>query len=158
MLEHSAKINAVTFEPETKNIIACTSNKLLCVIDVQTSTQTYFTTLKDEPISLAWLDSYLLIGNYEGNLQIWNPQTAAFISEFHCHEGFLITPLFNIISTAERNKMLSRLRLTEDAISVEANRKCYLDQDSQNVLSRPRLTEDAISAEDQRTCYLGRVT
>ena len=59
---------------------------------------------------------------------------------------------FNYISTAERKKMLSRLRLTEDAISAEANRRCYLGRGSQNVLSRPRLTEDTISTEAQRTC------
>ena len=44
----------------------------------------------------------------------------------------------------------------EDAISAEANRRCYLGQDSQNMLSRPRLTKDAISAEAHRTCYIGR--
>ena len=32
----------------------------------------------------------------------------------------------NISATAERKKMLSRLRITEDAISAEDNRRCYL--------------------------------
>ena len=60
---------------------------------------------------------------------------------------------------AERYKMLSWLRLTDDAILAEANRRCYLSQGSQNVLSRPRLTERAISAgvtEDAisaKTCW-----
>ena len=51
-------------------------------------------------------------------------------------------------------KMLSRPRLTERAISAEAHRTCYLSRGSQNVLSRSGLTEDAISAETHRTCYL----
>ena len=52
--------------------------------------------------------------------------------------------------------VLSRPRLTEDAISAGAHRTCYLGRGSQNVLSRPRLTEDAISDDAHRTCYLGR--
>ena len=44
----------------------------------------------------------------------------------------------------------------QDAISVEANRRCYLGRGSQNVLSRPRLTEDDISDEADETCYLRR--
>ena len=62
----------------------------------------------------------------------------------------------NNISTAEWNKMLSRLRLTEDAISAEAHRTCYHGRGSQNMLSRPRLTERAITAQAHRICYLGR--
>lgn len=58
-------------------------------MDVQTSTQTYITTLEEEPISLAWIHSYLLIGDFKGDLQIWDPQTAAFIFKFHCHQGNL---------------------------------------------------------------------
>ena len=60
------------------------------------------------------------------------------------------------ISTAERKKMLSWPRPTEDAISAEAHRTCYLGRGSQKILSRPRLTERAISVEAHRTCYLGR--
>ena len=61
------------------------------------------------------------------------------------------------LSTAERKKMLSWPRPTEDAIVAEANRRCYLGRGSQNVLSRRRLTEAGISAEAHRTCYLRRV-
>ena len=42
------------------------------------------------------------------------------------------------ISTAERKKMLSRPRLTEEAILAEAHRRCYLGRGSQNVLSQTR--------------------
>lgn len=103
IIEHSSKINALTFEPESKNIISCTSNKTLSVIDVQTSTQIYSTTLEEEPISLAWIGSYLLIGESIGNLQLWDPQTATFISKFNCHQGrFLITIIQLIISIKKR--------------------------------------------------------
>ena len=37
-----------------------------------------------------------------------------------------------------------------------SGRRCYLGRGSQTVLSRPRLTEDAISAEAHITCYHGR--
>ena len=42
--------------------------------------------------------------------------------------------------------MLSRLRPTEDAISAEAHRTCYLGRGSQKMLFWPRVTERAISA------------
>ena len=47
----------------------------------------------------------------------------------------------------------------EDVISAEANRRCYLGQGSQNVLSRPRLTEDAISAKTswKMLCYWAKI-
>ena len=35
----------------------------------------------------------------------------------------------------ERNKMLSPMRLTEDAISAEANRRCYLGRPGQKYLA-----------------------
>ena len=52
--------------------------------------------------------------------------------------------------------MLSRTRQTENAISAETHRTCYLSRGSQKMLSRPRLTERAISAGAHRRCYLGR--
>lgn len=85
--EHNTKINAITFEPDSKNVISCANNKSLSVMDVQTSTQTYTTTLEEEPVSLAWIYSFLLIGDLRGDLLMWDPQTAAFISKFHCHQG-----------------------------------------------------------------------
>ena len=48
------------------------------------------------------------------------------------------------------NNVAKAVNITEDAISAEANRRCYLGRGSQNMLSRPRLTEHAISAEAQR--------
>ena len=53
----------------------------------------------------------------------------------------------------------------QDAISAEANRRCYLVRGQQmmqsrskpqNVLSRTRLTEDANSAASHKTCYLSQ--
>ena len=64
--------------------------------------------------------------------------------------------LCNIISTAERKKMLSRPRLIERAISVEAHGRCYLVRGSQKMISRPKLTERTILAMAHRTCYLGQ--
>lgn len=89
-LEHTAKINCVTFEPDSNNIISCSSNKSLIVFDVHTSTKIYSTILVEEPMSFSWIASFLLIGDKNGFLQVWDPQTAAFVSKFHCHEGNLI--------------------------------------------------------------------
>ena len=52
--------------------------------------------------------------------------------------------------------MLSRPGPTEDAISAEAHKTCYLSRGSQKMLSRPRLTERDILTEAHRTCYLGQ--
>ena len=55
--------------------------------------------------------------------------------------------------------MLSQLRLTENAISVEAHRTCYLGRGSQKMLSRPGLTEDAIPAKTswKMLCYSAKI-
>ena len=47
----------------------------------------------------------------------------------------------------------------QDAISAEANRRCYFGRGSQNVLSRPRLTEDAITAKTswKTACYSDKI-
>ena len=47
--------------------------------------------------------------------------------------------LVEMISTAERKKMLSRRRLTERAISAEAHRTCYLGLGSQKMLSQTHI-------------------
>ncbi|XP_011493823.1 PREDICTED: protein FAN-like [Ceratosolen solmsi marchali] len=101
--QHTSKINAITFESESKNIISCASNKLLSVIDVQTSTQTYLRTLEEEPICLAWISSYLLIGDSNGDLLIWDPQSAAFISKFQCHQG----PLISLTVSLDNKKVIT---------------------------------------------------
>ncbi|XP_033226844.1 protein FAN-like isoform X2 [Belonocnema kinseyi] len=82
---HSAKVNAITFEPESKNIISCGSDKVLSVIDVRTSTQIYHKILEVEATSLMWIKSLLLIGDNSGNLSVWDPQAVKFISKFKCH-------------------------------------------------------------------------
>lgn len=86
-LEHAAKINCITFEPGSNNIISCSSNKSLVVFDVQTSTKIYSTILIEEPTAFSWTGSFLLIGDKNGFLQVWDPQTVAFVSKFHCHDG-----------------------------------------------------------------------
>lgn len=80
-------MNSLIFEAESKSIIACASDKSLSVIDVHTSTQTYSTKLNEEPLSLAWIESILLIGDCKGNLHGWNPHSAEFVAQFHCHDG-----------------------------------------------------------------------
>lgn len=88
-LGHSAIVNAITFEPESKNIISCGSDKVLSVIDVRTSTQIYHKILEVEATSLMWIKSLLLIGDKSGNLSVWDPQAVKFISKFKCHNGNL---------------------------------------------------------------------
>ncbi|XP_001606594.3 protein FAN [Nasonia vitripennis] len=101
--EHNAKINAITFEPDSKNVISCANNKSLSVMDVQTSTQTYITTLEEEAVSLAWIHSFLLIGDLKGDLLMWDPQTAAFISKFYCHQG----PLVSLAVSPDNKKVIT---------------------------------------------------
>ncbi|XP_058806597.1 protein FAN-like [Phymastichus coffea] len=87
----TCRMNSLIFEAESKYIISCANKKSLSVIDVQTSTQTLFTTLNEEPISLTWIGSILLIGDGKGNVQGWNPRTAEFIAKFHCHDGAVVS-------------------------------------------------------------------
>ncbi|KAJ8681165.1 hypothetical protein QAD02_016952 [Eretmocerus hayati] len=85
--EHLAKINSVTFDKDSTSIISCASDKTLNIMDVQTSTQIYHTNLSEEAKCLAWIGVHLLIGDNMGDVHLWNPQNAVFVSKFHCHQG-----------------------------------------------------------------------
>ncbi|XP_023316576.1 protein FAN-like [Trichogramma pretiosum] len=102
--EHASKINSIILEPESKNIITCANDKSLSVIDVQTSTQIFFTTLDEEPLSMTWIaNSYLLIGDREGFLRLWDPQSAAFVFKITCHRG----PLVTLATTFDNKKVIT---------------------------------------------------
>ncbi|XP_014217202.1 protein FAN-like [Copidosoma floridanum] len=101
--DHMSRVNSITFEPESNNIISCASNNSLIVMDVQTSTQIYFATLDEEPMSFGWIGSLLLIGDAQGDLHVWYPQTAAFISKFHCHEGAIVS----VAITSDNKKVMT---------------------------------------------------
>ncbi|XP_023289005.1 protein FAN isoform X2 [Orussus abietinus] len=96
---HTAKVCAMTFHPESKNIISCADDKILSVVDVQTSTQIFHTTLEAEARSLTWFESLLLIGDVQGNLNVWNSQDAVFLSKLHCHSGSLTAITVTIDNT-----------------------------------------------------------
>lgn len=79
-------MNALTFEPESNNIISCGVDKVLIVLDFRTSTQIYSKILEVEALSLTWLNSLLLIGDDWGDVSIWDPKFN-WISKFNCHNG-----------------------------------------------------------------------
>ncbi|XP_015607510.1 protein FAN [Cephus cinctus] len=82
---HTAKLNAMRFDPQSKTIVSCANDKVLNIIDVRTSTQLYRTILEDEPISLYWKEAFLLVGDISGNLSIWDLRGAILCTNFHCH-------------------------------------------------------------------------
>lgn len=84
---HNCKINAMVFDQEGKSIISCAEDKILNIIDIHTSTQIYRTTIEYEPLTLTWFKSFLLIGDSNGNINVWNRQGAVFITQIHCHNG-----------------------------------------------------------------------
>lgn len=84
---HICKINAVTFDKECSSVISCAEDKVLNIIDVRTNTQIFSISLKSEPLTLAWMGMFLLIGDNDGSLNIWNHQRAVFVSQIQCHDG-----------------------------------------------------------------------
>lgn len=94
---HNCKINAMVFDQEGKSIISCAADKMLNIIDIYTSTQIYRTTIEYEPLTLTWFKTFLLIGDNNGNINVWNRQGAIFITQIHCHDGtvFYILILIN---------------------------------------------------------------
>lgn len=88
---HTAKVNAMTFDPECKSIISCAADKVLNIIDIHTSTQIYHTVLEEEALTLKWIRTLLLIGDVVGDISFWNFPEAAFVSKIHCHDGPLVT-------------------------------------------------------------------
>lgn len=81
----------MVFNEDGKNIISCAEDKVLNIIDVHTSTQIYRTTVQHEPLTLTWLETFLLIGDSNGSINIWNRQGATFVSQIHCHDGKTFT-------------------------------------------------------------------
>nr|XP_033328034.1 protein FAN-like isoform X1 [Megalopta genalis] len=100
---HSGRINAMTFDPEGKSIISCAEDKALNIIDILTSTQIYRTTIEHEPLTLSWFRIFLLIGDSNGNINVWHRADAVFVSQIHCHDG----PIYALSVSAENNVILT---------------------------------------------------
>jgi len=75
------------FDKQCGSVISCAEDKVLSVIDVRTNTQIYCVSLESKPLTLTWMGTFLLIGDSDGNLNIWNHQGAIFVSKIHCHDG-----------------------------------------------------------------------
>ncbi|XP_015181599.1 PREDICTED: protein FAN-like isoform X1 [Polistes dominula] len=100
---HTGKVNAMTFDPECKSIVTCGEDRALNIVDIQTSTQIYHTTLEHEALSLKWIRMLLLIGDSAGNVSLWNFPEAVFLSKIHCHDG----PIFTIAITTNNNMVIT---------------------------------------------------
>ncbi|KAL6433650.1 hypothetical protein ACFW04_005736 [Cataglyphis niger] len=99
---HVCRINAVTFDKQCSSVISCAEDKL-SIIDVRTNTQIYSVNLESEPLTLTWMKTFLLIGDNNGNLNIWNHQEAALVSQKQCHDG----PLCALAVIADSNLMIT---------------------------------------------------
>lgn len=99
---HSGKVNALTFEPESNNIISCGVDKVLSVLDFRTGTQICSKILEVEALSLTWLNSLLLIGDGWGDVSFWDPKFN-WISKFNCHNG----PVTSIVVTIDNKKVIT---------------------------------------------------
>ncbi|KAG5324079.1 FAN protein, partial [Pseudoatta argentina] len=100
---HTCRVNAVIFDKQCSSVISCAEDKVLNIIDVRTSTQIYSVSLESEPLTLTWMGMFLLIGDNDGNLNIWNHQEAVFIPQIHCHDG----PLCALAVTADSNLIIT---------------------------------------------------
>ena len=100
---HSARINSTKFDSESKNIISCANDMTIVVFDVQTSTRIYSTSLEDEPLTLSWIGTILLVGDTRGNLSLWDSQGAVFLSTLHCHEGSLTV----VTATVDQKRVIT---------------------------------------------------
>lgn len=94
---HADRINAVTFDTESKSIVSCAKDKVLNVVDIQTSTQIYCTTLEHESTCLAWIGEFLVIGDSAGFINVWNLQSALCFVKIQCHDGKLLFISVNCI-------------------------------------------------------------
>ncbi|XP_072766799.1 protein FAN isoform X2 [Anoplolepis gracilipes] len=100
---HVCRINAVTFDKQCSRVISCAEDKVLSIIDVRTNTQIYSVSLESEPLTLTWIGTFLLIGDKDGKLNVWNHQGAIFVSQMQCHNG----PICALAVIAESNLMIT---------------------------------------------------
>ncbi|XP_067203387.1 protein FAN isoform X2 [Linepithema humile] len=100
---HACGINAITFDKQCSSVISCAEDKILSIIDIRTSTQIYSVSLESVPLTLTWMGTFLLIGDIDGNLNIWNHQGAMFVSQIHCHDG----PLCALAVSADANLIIT---------------------------------------------------
>lgn len=100
---HTCKVNAMIFDQEGKSIISCADDKVFSIIDVSTSTQIYHTIIEYKPLTLAWLETVLLVGDSNGNINVWNHERAIFVSQMHYHDG----PIHALLVSAENNIVLT---------------------------------------------------
>ncbi|KZC06439.1 Protein FAN, partial [Dufourea novaeangliae] len=88
---HTCKVNAVTFDQQGKSIISCAEDNVLNIIDVHTSTQIYRTTIEYEPLTLTWLETFLLIGDSNGNINVWNRQGPIYALSVSAENNVILT-------------------------------------------------------------------
>ncbi|XP_017890031.1 protein FAN-like isoform X3 [Ceratina calcarata] len=105
---HARRINAMVFDEQGKSIISCGEDKILNVIDVHTSSMIYRTTLEHEPLTLMWFDTFLLIGDRNGNVNVWSGQGGIFVTQIHCHDGPIdaLSAENNIVLTGGRDRKI----------------------------------------------------
>lgn len=100
---HACRINAIMFDEQCGSVISCAEDRVLSVFDVRTSTQIYSVSLESEPLILTWMGTFLLIGDNDGNLSVWNHQGAMFVSKIHCHDG----PLCALVVPADNDVVVT---------------------------------------------------
>ncbi|XP_032667733.1 protein FAN-like isoform X2 [Odontomachus brunneus] len=105
---HTCKVNAVTFDKQCSSVISCAEDKILNVTDVRTSTQIYSINLENEPLTVTWMGAFLLIGDNDGNFNIWDYRKTVFITQVHCHDGSLsalaVAPDSSLVITGGKDK------------------------------------------------------
>lgn len=84
---HTCKVNAVAFDKQCSSVISCAEDGVLNVTDVRTSTQIYSISLDNEPLTATWMGPFLLIGDNDGNFNVWDYRKTVFVKRIHCHDG-----------------------------------------------------------------------
>ncbi|XP_015523883.2 protein FAN isoform X1 [Neodiprion lecontei] len=87
-----ARVNAVVFDPESKQLVSCTKDHALKIMDVTTGTEIYSSILEKEPTSLCWRGTeLLLVGDAEGYLSMWDLRGVFILGKFSCHNESITT-------------------------------------------------------------------
>ncbi|XP_012260336.2 protein FAN [Athalia rosae] len=101
---HTARVNAASFDGESKKLVSCAKDLALKVLDVQTGTQIYSSVLEVEPTSLFWYDTeLLLVGDAQGDLHIWDFRGILIVGKYQCHNG----PITTITASSDKKKIIT---------------------------------------------------
>lgn len=84
---HFGKMNACLVCTDQKRVVTCGSDRLLKVTDMDTQTEVFAKDLHLEVLCLGMLGRYVVTGNRDGWLHVWDMDLGQVVSQLQAHTG-----------------------------------------------------------------------